>query len=90
MAKARPTSDTDERGFSPAFAPKGLSRVDAARHIGVSASMFDEMVRDGRMPQPKLINARVLWDRMKVEAFFDILPERGVSNAETDGWEDWK
>jgi hypothetical protein len=29
---------------------RGLSRVEAAMYIGISASKFDEFVRDGRMP----------------------------------------
>jgi hypothetical protein len=42
----------------PSLPPRGLSRVEAARYIGVSPSLFDEMVKDGRMPPPKPINAR--------------------------------
>ncbi|WP_286158956.1 hypothetical protein [Methylobacterium sp. Leaf456] len=52
--------------------------------------MYDEMVRDGRMPQPKVVNTRILWDRRKIEAFFAALPERGINPAEQDGWEDWQ
>lgn len=37
---------------------RGLSRVLAAGYIGVSATKFDEMVADGRMPKPKKIDAR--------------------------------
>jgi hypothetical protein len=40
--------------------PRGLSRVEAATYVGVSASMFDEMVKDGRMPGPKRIALPVL------------------------------
>ena len=29
--------------------PRGLSRVEAAQYLGISASMFDAMVKDGRM-----------------------------------------
>ncbi len=35
-----------------AINPRGLSRVEAAHYIGVSPSLFDAMVKDGRMPQP--------------------------------------
>jgi hypothetical protein len=35
------------------------------------------MVADGRMPGPKRINARTVWDRLKVDAAFDALPEEG-------------
>jgi len=39
----------------------GLSRAEAAEYIGVGVSLFDQMVADGRMPQPKLINTRKVW-----------------------------
>jgi predicted DNA-binding transcriptional regulator AlpA len=53
--------------------PRGLSRVQAAAYIGVSPSLFDEMVRDGRMPQAIRINSRVLWDRLQVDEAFAAL-----------------
>jgi predicted DNA-binding transcriptional regulator AlpA len=43
--------------------PRGLSRVQAAAYIGVSPSLFDAMVKDGRMPKPTRINTRAVWDR---------------------------
>ncbi|WP_020175340.1 helix-turn-helix transcriptional regulator [Methyloferula stellata] len=52
----------------------GLSRTEAANYIGVSSSLFDEMVHDGRMPPPKRINGRTVWDRRRVEAAFSALP----------------
>jgi hypothetical protein len=44
----------------PSLAPRGLSRVQAAEYIGVGVSKFDQMVRDGRMPQPKRVDARTI------------------------------
>ena len=38
------------------FPPRGMSRVEVADYVGISPSLFDTMVRDGRMPGPKLIN----------------------------------
>ena len=35
------------------LAPRGLSRVQAAAYVGVSATLFDAMVSDGSMPGPK-------------------------------------
>ncbi|MFG1203123.1 hypothetical protein V5F29_12110 [Xanthobacter aminoxidans] len=57
--------------------PRGLSRVIAAAYIGVSPSLFDDLVADGRMPKPKLINARHVWDRLRIDAAFEALPEKG-------------
>ncbi|WEK06799.1 MAG: XRE family transcriptional regulator [Candidatus Devosia phytovorans] len=65
---------------SQALTPRGLSRSDAAAYIGVSASLFDEMVDDGRMPRPKLINTRNVWDKFAVDDAFDNLPTKGAVN----------
>jgi hypothetical protein len=56
--------------------PRGLSRVEAAAYVGVSPSLFDQMVGDGRMPGPKTVNARVIWDRLKLDEAFGALPDR--------------
>ena len=71
------------------FPPKGLSRLEAARHVGVSPTTFDAMVKDGLMPRPKTVGARVLWDRVKVETYFDALPDKGGS-IEDDSFADWQ
>jgi predicted DNA-binding transcriptional regulator AlpA len=47
--------------------------VQSAAYIGVSPSLFDELVRDGRMPQPIRINLRVLWDRWQLDEVFTAL-----------------
>lgn len=57
------------------YAPRGLSRDEAARYVGVGATKFDEMVKDGRMPRPKRIDGRVVWDRLRIEAAFSDLPD---------------
>jgi predicted DNA-binding transcriptional regulator AlpA len=62
------------------IAPRGLSRTEAAWYIGVSPSLFDEMVKDGRMPQPIHINARVVWDVRELDAAFDDLKEQPKTN----------
>ena len=36
--------------------------------------LFDEMVKDGRMPQQYRINSRVLWDRLQLDEAFAALP----------------
>ncbi|AHY49327.1 putative DNA-binding transcriptional regulator AlpA [Bradyrhizobium japonicum] len=61
------------------YAPRGMSRDEAARNVGVGTTKFDEMVSDGRMPKPKKIDGRVIWDRLRVEAAFTDLPD--VENA---------
>jgi predicted DNA-binding transcriptional regulator AlpA len=71
---------TDRRLDAIAYAPRGLSREDAARYIGVGTTKFDEMVADGRMPKPKRIDGRVIWDRLKIEAAFSDLPDDHRTN----------
>ncbi len=58
------------------YPPRGMSRDEAARYIGVSATKFDDLVADGRMPQPKRIDGRVVWDRLRLDAAFSDLDER--------------
>ena len=68
----------------PLYPPRGMSRVKAAAYIGVSPSLFDTMVRERRMPGPKLINSRTLWDRFALDRAFEALPDRDSSNP----WDD--
>lgn len=59
----------------PSLPPRGLSREVAAAMISIGVSKFDQMVGDGRMPPPKRIDGRKVWDRLAVEAAFSALPE---------------
>lgn len=63
-----------------AYPPRGLSREEAARYIGVGATKFDAMVADGRMPRPKRIDGRVVWDRLRIDSAFTDLPEERTAN----------
>jgi predicted DNA-binding transcriptional regulator AlpA len=60
--------------------PRGLSRCEAAAYVGVSPSLFDQMVKDGRMPQPKRINNRTVWDRHRLDVAFEVLPDSNNQN----------
>lgn len=64
--------------------PRGLAREQAAAYVGVSASLFDEMVGDGRMPKPKKANARTIWDRLALDRAFTRLPGGDLDDA--DDW----
>lgn len=57
------------------YAPRGLSRAEAARYIGVGETKFDEMVSDRRMPCPKVIDSRRVWDRFAIDVAFSDLAE---------------
>jgi predicted DNA-binding transcriptional regulator AlpA len=69
----------------PSLAPRGLSRGQAAEYIGVGVTKFDEMVNDGRMPRPKRIDGRTVWDRAKLDEAFDALEDDAV--AQKNAWD---
>jgi excisionase family DNA binding protein len=62
---------------------RGLSRDEAAMYIGVGAGKFDDMINDGRMPAPRRIDGRKVWDVRELDLAFDTLhvPAR-------NSWED--
>lgn len=53
---------------------RGLSRVEAAQYVGISATTFDGLVVAGNMPKPKRIGTRKLWDVRAVDLAFESLP----------------
>ena len=85
-----------QSALPPSLPPRGLQRVAAAEYIGVSPTTFDEMVDDGRMPPPKAINRRRVWDRRQLDVAFDgleeVVPAAGKPLAapadDLPGWED--
>jgi excisionase family DNA binding protein len=77
------------RRFERPVPRRGLSRVEAATYLGISPSKFDELVQDGRMPAPKRIDGRKIWDIYSLDMAFDALP----SENETLGvstWDDFR
>ena len=74
---------TRAAAFQPTVTPRGLQREVAARYVGISPTKFDEMVADGRMPGPKLIDRRKVWDRLALDEAFDALP----STEEENEWD---
>jgi predicted DNA-binding transcriptional regulator AlpA len=66
---------------------RGLSRDEAAMYIGVSAGKFDDMINDGRMPTPRRIDARKVWDVRELDLAFDALP-RDDASPMGNSWED--
>ncbi len=65
---------------------RGLSHDEAAIYVGVSAGKFDEMVGDGRMPAPRRIDARKIWDIRDLDLAFELLPRDAVPAK--NSWED--
>jgi hypothetical protein len=54
--------------------PRGLGREAAAYYIGIGTTLFDTLVAEGRMPKPKFINSRKVWDRQELDIAFNKLP----------------
>jgi predicted DNA-binding transcriptional regulator AlpA len=62
----------------------GLDRIEAAEYVGVGTTLFDQMVADGRMPKPKVINSRRIWYRPELEKAFAQLPTDAQSENASD------
>jgi predicted DNA-binding transcriptional regulator AlpA len=71
----------------PSIPPRGLSRQQAAEYIGVGATKFDEMVKDGRMPKPKQIDGRIVWDRVLLDEAFEALEDANAPTAPKNEWD---
>lgn len=74
---------------SRTYSTRGRSREQAATHIGVGPTKFDEMVADGRMPQPRVIDGRVVWDIYELDDYFDRLPRRGQNATKQQAQNPW-
>ncbi|MFZ2080219.1 MAG: XRE family transcriptional regulator [Xanthobacteraceae bacterium] len=68
---------------------RGLSRDEAAMYIGISASKFDELVRARRMPGPKRIDGRKVWDVRDLDVAFDALPSENPQ-SQGSSWDDFR
>lgn len=74
----------------PNLSPKAICRRSAAEYAGISASKFDELVREGRMPPPRKIDRRRVWLVSELDRAIYELPA-DVSNGRSE-WNDctWK
>jgi predicted DNA-binding transcriptional regulator AlpA len=65
----------------------GLGEVEAAAAIGISASKFRALVNERRMPSPRRLDGRNIWDVDELRAAFKALPHQDEDN-EADSWAD--
>lgn len=81
-------SQSNYKRFAALPAPerRGINRLESANYIGVGPSKFDSMVADGRMPKPKKIDGRRVWDVRALDRFFDLLP--GSDESDHNPWDD--
>jgi hypothetical protein len=68
------------------YPPRWMRRVEAARWVGMSPSKFDQLIKEGRLPPPKMIDGVLLWDHYRLDAAVELFPDKG---AATDD-EEWK
>jgi excisionase family DNA binding protein len=69
--------------------PRGLSRMEAARYVGVSPNTLDKLIREGLMPGPKRVGSRVLWDRHQLDASFEDLPGDEPTGQDESDQNEW-
>jgi predicted DNA-binding transcriptional regulator AlpA len=65
----------------------GLGEIEAAAAIGISPSKFRMLVKEARMPRPRRIGSRAVWDVDELRAAFKALPHEGESEG-SDTWAD--
>jgi predicted DNA-binding transcriptional regulator AlpA len=65
----------------------GLGEIEAAAAIGISASKFRGLVKDGRMPSPRRVDGRTIWDVDELRAAFKALPHDG-EDEKVNSWAD--
>jgi excisionase family DNA binding protein len=79
--------DRRSSSLPPSLPPRGLSREQAAEYVGVSATKFDEMIADGRMPRAIEVDRRRVWDRRKLDRSFDALAEETATDGDVNEWD---
>jgi hypothetical protein len=66
----------------------GLSEAEAAAAIGVSATKFRELRKAKRMPAPRRIGNRLVYDVDELRTAFKSMPHDGDESSEGDTWAD--
>ena len=73
-----------------ALPPRGLSRAEAARYVGIGIEAFDKLVEAGLFPRAKSVGRRLVWDRFAIDVAFEELPEAAPPTqhnpADGDEW----
>jgi hypothetical protein len=59
----------------------GLQEAEAAAAIGIGATKFRELVDAGRMPKPRLLDHRLVYDVDELRAAFKAMPHEGEQAA---------
>jgi excisionase family DNA binding protein len=59
------------------YPPRGFRSGQAAAYLGMSRSKFLELVDEGRLPRPRVVDAMRIWDRVELDTAFDEFAEHG-------------
>jgi excisionase family DNA binding protein len=62
--------------ISDSLPPIGIDRVQAAEYVGIDVTLFDRLVAEGRMPEPRTIYGRLIWDATEIARAFRQFPHR--------------
>lgn len=65
--------------------PRCVSRIEAARYLGVSTGLFDREVKGGKLPAPITIGRRRVWDVKHLDAIVDAF---GKLDEQSNPWDD--
>jgi excisionase family DNA binding protein len=64
-----------------AYPPRAMKAERAAAYLDVSRSKVLELVEDGRLPPPKIIDGIRVWDRLALDAAFNEFPDRSDNDS---------
>jgi predicted DNA-binding transcriptional regulator AlpA len=59
-----------------AYPPRAMKAERGAAYLDMSRSKFLELVEQGRLPRPKIIDGIRVWDRLAIDSAFSDFPDR--------------
>ena len=68
----------------PGIIPFAVSRDTGAALLGISGGTFDKLVRAGKLPEPREVESRILWDAKEIEAAWRAMPKRGQPSTSNE------
>jgi hypothetical protein len=75
---------------------RGLDENEAAVYLSLSPSFFRKLVELKKMPRPRLIGERRIWDVEELDLAFKALPREGgeaepiFTSQDNDSWADYQ
>jgi hypothetical protein len=75
---------------------RGLDESEAAVYLSLSPSFFRKLVELARMPRPRVIDGRRVWDVEELDLAFKLMPREGgdgnpaFTTGQSSSWADFK